>query len=90
MSTISLSVLLNGISYRHMKPIKGIRQGDILSPCFFIHSSKGLIKMFKFDERNEYIKGVCATKNAPLIYHHMFTDDLLCFTRHILLIWIIF
>lgn len=67
MSTISLSVLLNGISYRHMKPIKGIRQGDILSPCFFIHSSKGLIKMFKFDERNEYIKGVCA-KKMPLSF----------------------
>lgn len=66
-STTSLSALLNSISCRHMKHTKGIQQGDILSPYFFILDSKGLTKMLKFDERNEHIWGICVAKNAPLI-----------------------
>ena len=42
MSTVFYTVLLNGQPVGNIKPIKGLRQGDSLSPYFFLLCALGL------------------------------------------------
>ena len=80
-SSVSYSILVNGESQANIKPSRGIRQGDPLSPYLFLLCSKGLnglIKKFVVEGR---IKGFSLGKNGPQISHLFFADDNLIFCR---------
>ena len=80
-SSVSYSILVNGESQANIKPSRGIRQGDPLSPYLFLLCSKGLnglIKKFVVEGR---IKGFSLGKNGPQISHLFFADDSLIFCR---------
>ena len=80
-SSVSYSILVNGESQANIKPSRGIRQGDPLSPYLFLLCSKGLnglIKKFVVEGR---IKGFSLGKNDPQISHLFFADDSLIFCR---------
>ena len=72
MSTISYSILLNGQPMGNIKPTRGLRQGDPLSPYLFLLCAMGLQGLIKKAETNDDIRGVSICRNGPRVSHLFF------------------
>ena len=81
MSTVSYSVLLNGQPVGNIKPTRGLRQGDPLSPYLFLLCAMGLQGLIKKAEINGDIKGVSICRNGPRVSHLFFADDSVLFCQ---------
>jgi hypothetical protein len=79
--TISYSILINGRPYGHIRPTRGIRQGDPLSPYLFILCSEGLSTLLHKAERDGTVTGLPITNGGTKINHLFFADDSLLFCR---------
>ena len=80
-STVSYSVLLNGQPVGNIKPTRGLKQGDPLSPYLFLLCAIGLQELIKKAETNGDIRGVPICKNGPWVSHLFFADDSVLFCR---------
>lgn len=79
MASVSYSFLLDGQATWYIKPTRGLRQGDPLSPFLFLICSEGLSAMMQKGELDQSIKGVKICRNGPAISHLFFADDTLIF-----------
>ena len=79
--TVSYSVLVNGEPKGMIKPTRGIRQGDPLSPFLFLLCTKGLHGLFSQAVGQREIHGYSLCKNCPKLTHLFFADDSLLFCR---------
>nr|XP_023894138.1 uncharacterized protein LOC112006071 [Quercus suber] len=80
-TTVTYSILINGEPMGDIKPSRGIRQGDPLSPYLFLVCSEGLHRMIQRAACNGDIKGVSICRNGPKLTHLFFADDSLLFCR---------
>lgn len=80
-STVSMSVIVDGVSCGHFKPTRGLRQGAPLSPYLFILAAEGLSRLYKKAEVNSQLSGIRVTTHAPSTSPLLFADDLLVFTK---------
>ena len=80
-STVSYSILVNGEPKGDIKPSRGIRQGDPLSPYLFLLCSEGLNRMLQQAAANDQIRGFSLCKWGPRISHLFFADDSLLFCK---------
>ena len=80
-STPSFSVCINGKAFGNIKPTRGLRQGDPLSPYLFLLSSKGFTALLTKEEVEGRLHGVSIGRRAPTISHLLFADDFLLFCR---------
>ena len=80
-STVSYSMLINGEPKGRIIPLRGLRQGDPISPYLFLLCAEGLLAMLKKEERERYIKGIAVSRGAPSISHLLFADDSIVFYR---------
>ena len=80
-TTASYSVLINGQPHGHITPTRGLRQGDPLSPYFFLMCTEGLHGLISKAAHNGDIRGVSLCQNGPRITHLLFADDGLLFCR---------
>jgi len=83
-STLSFTFLLNGGKGRSINPLRGLRQGDLLSPYLFIIGSEVLARMINRSTTQRLINGI---KIAPLtlgILKLFYADDVLlvCKAKH--------
>lgn len=80
-SSSSVSLLWNGSKTENFKPLGGLRQGDPLTPYFFVLCMERLGSMIN----DEVIKGewspISLSRNGPKISHLFFADDVLLFTK---------
>ena len=79
--TVSYSVLLNEVPGRTIKPSRGLRQGDLLSPNLFLLYAMGLQGLLHKAEFDGVIRGVSICRNGPRVSHLFFADDNVLFCR---------
>lgn len=77
--TVSYSIRLNGDTFSHIQPGRGLRQGDPLSPYLFLLCMDAFSSIILDAERREVLKGVTVSPLAPRISHLLFADDTLIF-----------
>ena len=80
-TSVSYSVLLNGESTGNIKPSKGLRQGDPLSPYLFLICAMGLQGLLHKAESEGHFRGVSICKNGPWVSHLFFADDSVLFCQ---------
>lgn len=80
-TTTSLSFLVNGSPFGFLKPERGIRQGDPLSPFLFVIYTEILSRMLVDQEQRGHFKGVKISRSSPPISHLLYANDLIIFCR---------
>jgi hypothetical protein len=86
--SVSYSVLVHGKPYRRITPTRGIRQGDPLSPYFFIMCAEGLSSLLQRAEANRWITGLPITRGGVRINHLLFANDSLLFCKANMFEWV--
>uniref|UniRef100_A0A803Q966 Reverse transcriptase domain-containing protein n=1 Tax=Cannabis sativa TaxID=3483 RepID=A0A803Q966_CANSA len=72
---------INGHVVGHVIPLRGLRQGDPLSPYLFLLCSEGLSSILKKSELSENAFGLKIARTSPKISHLLFADDNILFYR---------
>lgn len=80
-STVSYTVLLNGRTHGFIKPERGIRQGDPMSPFLFIIVAEALVSILNQAEAKGRLQGIKLDKQGPAVHHLLFADDSLLMCR---------
>ena len=77
--SISYAVLFNGEPVEHIKPTRGLCQGNPLSPYMFLLCAIGLQVLLHKVESDGAIRGVYICCNGPRVSHIFFADDCVLF-----------
>ncbi|XP_075083500.1 uncharacterized protein LOC142167241 [Nicotiana tabacum] len=80
MSNNWYSMLINGQPYGFFKSIRGVKQGDPLSPTLFILDAEALSRGLNALHLNLYFCGFGLPKWSPKINHLAYTDDTIIFS----------
>ncbi|KAK3227092.1 hypothetical protein Dsin_006954 [Dipteronia sinensis] len=78
---VSFSFLINGEVCGSLKPSRGLRQGDPLSPYMFLICAEGLSSLIRIAVSCGDITGYWCGSTGPLILHLIFADDSLFFAN---------
>ncbi|CAA7029802.1 unnamed protein product [Microthlaspi erraticum] len=80
-TTVTFSFLLNGTAVGKVKPSRGIRQGDPLSPYLFILCSEVLSGLCNKAQETGQLSGVRVAMGSPRVNHLLFADDTMFFCK---------
>ncbi|CAM8920955.1 unnamed protein product [Rhodiola kirilowii] len=79
--TVSYRVRINDHISEVIKPSRGLRQGDPISPYLFLLCAEWLTHTLNKYQELGLIEGVKICKNAPIVTHLMFADDCMLFLK---------
>ena len=71
-STVTYSIMVNGEQKGYIRPERGIRQGDPLSPYLFLICAEGLSALFRKAESDRLIRGISICRGRPRVSHLFF------------------
>ncbi|XP_015958565.1 uncharacterized protein LOC107482544 [Arachis duranensis] len=80
-TSFSLSILWNGNRLQNFKPMRGLRQGDPMSPYLFVLCMENLSCLISHKVSQGFWIPVSVSRHGPKISHLMFADDLLLFCK---------
>lgn len=80
-TSVSYSCIVNGHVCGSVRPTRGLRQGDPLSPYLFIMVADAFSGLLRKVVSEKVLHGVKASRNGPIISHLLFADDSLLFAR---------
>lgn len=72
---------INDRIVRNIKLLRGLRQGDPLSPYLFVLCSQGLSAILDHNRIHRGHQGIKVSSTSPIITHLFFTDDSLIFFK---------
>jgi ribonuclease HI len=79
--SVTYSIVVNGVPVGNIKPTRGLRQGDPISPYLFLICAEALSAMLCKAESTGVITGVPTSKRGPKLTHLFFADDSLLFCK---------
>ena len=74
-------VVVNGEEVGPISPVRGLRQGDPISPHLFFLCAEGLSRLIKKAEHDNLIHRIRVSRRAPTVSHLLFTDDSFLFFK---------
>ncbi|XP_073362809.1 uncharacterized protein [Aegilops tauschii subsp. strangulata] len=80
-SSVSFSIMFNGVKSEVFNPTRGIRQGDPISPYLFLLAAEGLSCLLKSQNQSSQLSGIKLAPSAPVVNQLLFADDSLLFFR---------
>lgn len=80
-TTVTYSFLINGSPRGSVKPTRGLRQGDPLSPVLFILCTEVLSGLCKIAQQNGSLLGLQVSQKSPHVNHLLFADDTILFCK---------
>ena len=80
-SIVSYSIVVNGEPKGLIRPTKGLRQGDTLSPYLFLFCAKGLNAILRSAATHGDIHGFSICRNGPKLTHLFFANNCVLFCR---------
>ena len=80
-STVSFTLLLNGGKGPRIRPLRGLRQGDPISPYLFIIGSEVLARMINRCSAQRLINGIKIAPSITGISKLFYADDVLLFCK---------
>ena len=80
-SSVSTSILFNGGNIEPIFQSRGIRQGDPLSPYFFIHCMEALGYLIDEKCKDKSWSPIKSSNNGVAFSHLFFADDLVLFAK---------
>lgn len=80
-STVTYTILLNRRTHGFVKPARGIRQGDLMSPFLFILCAEALVNILNKAESEGRLNGISFTMNGHVVHHLLFADDILLMSK---------
>lgn len=79
--SVSYSFLINGAPQDSVRPSRGLRQGDPLSPHIFILCIEVLSALCAKGQADGSLPGVRVSRHSPGINHLLFADDTMFFCQ---------
>lgn len=80
-SSVTYKLKINGEISAPIYPVRGLRQGDPISPYLFILCREWLSLKFRKLQRANLLQGIQIARGAPRINHLLFADDCLIFVK---------
>ncbi|XP_074314409.1 uncharacterized protein LOC141649624 [Silene latifolia] len=80
-SSVTYGVLINGVPSRDVIPMRGLRQGDPISPYLFILCAEVLSSLLRRECERGAIHGIRVAPQAPVVTHLFFADDSIIFVK---------
>ena len=78
---VSYSILINGAPQGFIRPSRGIRQGDPLSPFLFLLCTEGLHGLLTQSALRGDIHDFSLSRRSPPLTHILFVDNSLLFCK---------
>lgn len=78
---VSYSIIHGEHDMGPIRPSRGIRQRDPLSPYLFIICTEGLTTLIHKYEVNQWLHGVKICRNAPTVTHMLYADDIYVYCK---------
>ena len=79
-TSVSYSLLINGVAFGNIIPLRGLRQ-DPLSPYLFLLCADDFFSLISKAVRNQMLSGLSICRGCPKITHIFFADDSLLFCK---------
>ena len=80
-TTVSYSVLTNGVAHGNIVPSRGLYQGDPLSSYLFLLCTDGFSSLINKAIRSHILSGLTICRGYPMISHLFFADNSFLFCK---------